>query len=97
MRALPVLQQGRNVPVCLSNDDLPDFYMADYSILGLLVASLDKAYQVLEDKEFAVNKKTDHIEVNVDSAAQISEIVNMLSQNGIDCGLADIVDQVYQG
>jgi hypothetical protein len=97
MGALPVLQQGRDVPVCLSNDDLPDFYMADYSRLGLLVASLDKAYQVLEDKKFAVNKNTDYLEVNVDSAAQMSDIVNILSQNDIDCGLADIVDQVYQG
>ena len=97
MKALPVLQQGRDVPGCLSNDDLPDFYMADYSVLGLLVASLDRTYQVLEDKDFAVHKKSDHFEVSVDSADQMSEIVNLLSQNGIDCALADIVDQVYQG
>jgi len=97
MRTLPVLQQGRGVPVCLSNDDLPDFYMADYSVLGLLVASLDRTHQVLEDQDFAVHKKSDHLEVSVDSADQMSEIVNLLSQNGIDCALADIVDQVYQG
>ena len=97
MGFLPVLQQGRDAPVCISNDDLPDFYMTDYSLLGLLVASLDRAYQVLEDKEFAVHKKSDHLEVNIDSAAQMSEIVNLLSQNGIECGITDIVDQVYQG
>jgi hypothetical protein len=28
---------------------------------------------------------------------QISEVVNLFSQNGNDCGIADIVDQVYQG
>ena len=97
MGYLPVLQQGRDAPVCISNDDLPDFYMADYSLLGLFVANLGRAHQVLEDKDFAVHKKSDHLEVNVDSAAQMSEIVNLLSQNGIDCGITDIVDQVYQG
>jgi hypothetical protein len=97
MGALPVLQQGRNVPVCFYKNDLPDFYMQDYSVLGLLVASLDKAHQVLADQEFAVYKKSDHLEVNFEGADQMSEIVNLLSQNGIDCGIADIVDQIYQG
>ena len=71
--------------------------MADYSVLGLLVASLDRTHQVLEDKDFAVHQKSNHLEVSVDSADQMAEIVNLLSQNGIDCALADIIDQVYQG
>ena len=97
MGVLPLLQQGRNVPVCLANADLPEFYMNDYSVLGLLVASLDRAHQVLTDKDFAVDKKAEHLEVDVHRADQLSEIVNLLSQNGIDCGVSDIVDQVYQG
>ena len=97
MMALPVLEQGREVSLCLSNGDLPEFYMNDYSVMGLLVASLDRAHQVLADKDFAVYKKADHLEVDVHRADQLSEIVNLLSQNGIDCGVSDIVDQVYQG
>jgi hypothetical protein len=97
MGALPVLQQGRDVPVCLSNDHLPDFYMEDYSVLGLFVASLDRAHQLLRDKDFTVHKSSDYLAVKIDSAHRISEIVDLLSQNGIDCGIADIIDQVYQG
>ena len=97
MGALPVLQQDQNVPVCFSKNNLPDFYMEDYSVLGLLVANLNRAHQVLADRNIAVHKKSDYLEVNFDSADQIAEIVNLLSQNGIDCGLSDIVDQVYQG
>lgn len=97
MGDLPVLQQGRDVPVCLSNDELPDFYMGDYSVLGLVVANLDRAHQVLAGHQFAVHKKSDHLKVNIDRTDQLRKIVNLLSQNGIDCGLADIVDQVYQG
>jgi hypothetical protein len=97
MGVLPVLQQGRDVPVCLSNDELPDFYMEDYSVLGLLVADLDRTHRVLAGQQFAVHKKLDHLKVKIDRSDQLPEIVNLLSQNGIDCGLADIVDQVYQG
>jgi hypothetical protein len=97
MGVLPVLQQGRDVPVCLSNDELPDFYMEDYSVLGLIVADLDRAHRVLADQQFTVHKKLDHLKVKIDRTAQLPEIVNRLSQNGIDCGISDIVDQVYQG
>ena len=97
MAALPVLQQGRELPVCLCHDGLPDFYMADYSVMGLLVANLDRAYDVLESEDLTLHKKSDHLEVSVDRAEQISDIVDLLIKNGIDCGIADIVDQVYQG
>jgi hypothetical protein len=97
MGVLPVLQQGRDAPLCLSNDELPDFYMADYSVLGLLVANLDRAHGVLAGRQFAVDMKPDHLTVQIDRTDQLPEIVNLLSQNGIDCGIADIVDQVYQG
>jgi len=94
---LPVLQQGRDVPLCLSNNELPDFYMGDYSVLGLLVANLDRTHRVLADRQFAVHKKSDHLKVKIDRTDQLPEIVNLLSQSGIGCGIADIVDQVYQG
>ena len=97
MGILPVLQQGRDVPVCLSNDELPDFYMEDYSVLGLRVADLDQAHRIIADRQFAVYKKSDHLNVKIDRTDQLPEIVNLLVQNGIDCDIADIVDQVYQG
>ena len=97
MVTLPVMQQGRSVPVCPPNDELPDFYMEDYSVLGLLVANLDRTHQVLTDQHFAVHKKSDHLKIEIDRADQMPEIINLLIQNGIECGIADIVDQVYQG
>ena len=97
MSALPILQQDSGQAVCISNDALPVFYMSDYSILGLLVANLDGARQILADHKFAVIDKSDHLEVNIDRAAQMREITTLLDQNGIDCGLSDIVDQIYQG
>jgi len=97
MGTLSVLQQGWDAAVCLSNEDLPDFYMEDYSILGLLVASLDQAHRVLADKHYAVHYTSNHLKVKFDGTYQMAEIVNLLIQNGIDCEIADIVDQIYQG
>ena len=97
MGVLPVLQQGKDSSVCLTNDDLPEFYMSDYSVMGLKVVNLDRTYRVLTDEDFSVKKKSQHLEINIDHAAQMSEIVNLLNQNGIDCGITDIVDHVYQG
>ena len=97
MGVLPVLQQGRDVPVCLSNAELPDYYMEDYSVLGLLVTNLDRAHRVLAGQQFAVHQSPDHLKVKIDRTNPLPEIVNLLNQNGIDCTVADIVDQVYQG
>ncbi len=97
MGALPILQHGCHQPVCLPNDVLPAFYMSDYSVLGLKVASLERAHRALSEKNFIVVQKSDHLEVTIDGADQMHTIVNQLNQNGLDCTVADIVDQVYQG
>ena len=97
MGVLPVLQRGRGLPVSLCHDGLPDFYMADYSVIGVLVANLNRAYDVLEGNDLIVIKKTDHLEVSFDRTDQIPGIIELLNQNGIDCGIADIIDQIYQG
>jgi len=97
MGVLPVLQRGRDLTLCLSNDDLPNFYMEDYSVLGLLVANLDQTHRVLVGKDFSVDKNGDYLKVKIDRSEQMPEIVKLLSLNGIDCTMADIVDQIYQG
>ncbi len=97
MGALPVLQKNQKQRAYPGDKNLPANYMADYSVLGLLVDRLDTALRVLKEKKFEVLKKADGFEITIDGAGRISEIVNLLHQNGIDYALDDIVDQVYQG
>ena len=97
MRAIPVLQRGSCAPVCLSNDSLPVFYMNDYSVLGLQVSDLDTAYQVLADQHLAIERKTNHLEIRIEHTGQMPQIVSLLDRNGINCGITDIADQIYQG
>jgi hypothetical protein len=97
MGILPVFQQGKKAPDYLATGDLPDFYMSDYSVMGLEVANLERAYRVLADKDVAVVRKSEHLVVNIDNASQMSKLVNLLSQGEVDCSITDIIDQVYQG
>ena len=71
--------------------------MADYSVIALVVGRLDAALRVLKDKKFDVRQKADGFEITIDGAGRMAEIADLLYQSGIDCTLADIVDQVYQG
>ena len=97
MGALHVLQKDRTVSLCLSRDELPDFYMNDFSVLGLLVSDLEATRQVIADKDFAVYRESDYLKLNIDRFDHLLEIVTRLKHNGIDCEVTDIVDQVYQG
>ena len=97
MGALTILQKNQKQRICLENKNLPANYMSDYSVLGLVVGRLDTAIRVLKEKQFAVRKKTDSFEITIDGVGRLSAVLNLLNQNGIDCGLADIADQVYQG
>ena len=97
MGTLPILQKNQNQRACLGNKNLPANYMSDYSVLGLVVGRLDAALRILEEKKFEVLQKSDGFEITIDSAGRMSQIVNLLHQNGIDYALTDIVDQVYQG
>jgi len=97
MGVLPILQKNSNQRTCLGNQNLPANYMADYSVMGLVVGRLDAALQVLKEKEFQIQKNADGFEITIDGAGRMSEIASLLQQNSIDYALTDIVDQVYQG
>ena len=97
MGVLPILQKNSNQRACLGNKNLPANYMSDYSVMGLVVGRLDAALRILKEKKYEVQKKSDGFEITIDSTGRMSELVNLLHQNGIDYTLADIVDQVYQG
>ena len=97
MVTLPILPKDCHRRAGLPNESLPAFYMADHSVLGLLIGRFEEALQILEKKKFGVVKKLDRFEINLDSAERMHEIMKLFRQNGIDCVVTDVVDQVYQG
>ena len=80
-----------------TNRSLPLFYMSDYSVLGIRVDKFQKAIRILKDNEFQVNEALGGVEVALKEAAHIQEIFKIFETHDIDGGIADIVDQIYQG
>ena len=76
---------------------LPSYYMGDFSMVGLLVDKLPKTLRVLEKNGIRVAKKACGYEAATDAQFRIGEIVKLLRDHGIDCGMSDLVTQVYQG
>ena len=101
MGTLPVLpkhvaQPGTKNPY-ITDSSLPSCYMSDYSLLGLLVDDYEKAVRALEENEFSMIEEHSGIEVAIDSEACLQKVFRVFKRAGIDCEIADIVDQVYQG
>ena len=97
MGSLAILEKNQKLRACLKNKNLPANYMADFTVLGLVVKRLGTALQILEEKKFEIHKTPDGCHITIEGAGRMAEIVDLMHQNGIDCALADIADQVYQG
>jgi len=101
MGKLPILPKDMNHSANKqsypANNSLPTDYMSDYSVLGLTVSSFQEATRILEENNFSVIKRSAGIEVTIDNTAHVQEIIRTLHRHGVDCGITDIVDQVYQG
>jgi hypothetical protein len=97
MGVLPLLEKNSKQRICLGNQNLPANYMEDYSVMGLVVGSLEGVLRILKEKKFDVRKNSDGFEIAFDGAGRLSELVSLLQQNRIDYAMADIVDQLYQG
>ncbi len=87
---------GDCVQSYITDSMLPNFYMMDYSILGLLVDDLPKTLDVLSEKGFLVSGKANN-SVSLIESSRLKEIVGLLKQEGIGCEISDIVNEVYQG
>ena len=78
---------------------LPDFYMADYSVLGILVDKLEGAAGILEANGYPVEivKAKREAEVTVDVSGRLWDILGLLRGHGVCCSVGDIIDEIYRG
>jgi hypothetical protein len=81
---------------CIPDEALPLCYMADFSILGLLVEDLPKALEVLSERGLVLSEGTNPESPCVESR-KVKEILQVLHQERLACEIADIVREIYQG
>jgi hypothetical protein len=101
MGTLPVLPKysehlGSKNPYVIDRA-LPSYYMADYSVLGILVGEYQEAIRILEENDFPVIQKGNSFEVVIENEARLQKVFRVLKGYGIDYEITDVVDQVYQG
>lgn len=90
----------QNDSVCranyLQNFILPDNYMGDYTVMGLVVDQYNKAVALLKSFGYQLEEVGGCIEVRIDSPAELPVIQNILVTKEIYCEYSDIADTLYQ-
>ncbi len=80
----------------LQNLTLPDNYMGDYTVMGLVVYRYDKAVALLKSSGYQLEQVDGCNEVVIDSPNQLLIIQNILAAEEIYCEYSDIADTLYQ-
>jgi hypothetical protein len=76
---------------------MPDFYMSDFSLLGLVVDDYERTLQLFNDKSLPLKWTHSGAAYPFNHSEQLQDLVRFLRSSGIDCDLSDIAEQIYQG
>ena len=97
MTDFPIVSKNQQQAALGTHMRLPEFYMEDFSILGLCVDSCDRAVALLKHHQFVVSQTNGSTVVAIDEPAQVAKVVGLLKENGLDCELSDVAQGMYQG
>jgi hypothetical protein len=98
MKTLPIVPKTPiNQGEMFSCSDLPLFYMNDYSKISLQVSSYQEALNILRRNHYQVSENRSWAEVAIHITDDIPAVVRLLSDNGIESQLTDMVTTIYQG
>ena len=86
----------RSKAVFLESCQLPDFYMADFSIQAFAVRQYDDACDLLRRAGYRLLDKAASADILIDHAGQLVAISSLFAHNGIQAELSDIADSLYQ-
>jgi len=100
MATLPLIakeEPHRNGGQHIRRGYLPDFYMNDFTRLGLRVHPCDDAVRVLEENHYGLIKTIDGFHVTLEGADQMRHVVALFKEGGIFCEILDVAEAIYQG
>jgi hypothetical protein len=97
MTYYPIVSRNQRQMEAVNHRPLPDFYMEDFSILGLQVSDCRQAAQILDAHSFLLKNSDGSMAVNIEPATRIGDIVQLLKERGVACEIADVAEGMYQG
>lgn len=75
---------------------IPDDYMADFSVLGIVVDDYPESIDLLKEQGYSINQLGPGSLIAFDHAASVPEIVDLLTGRGIRVDYLDIANHFYQ-
>lgn len=97
MITIPLFSQDiRDRAFYLSLREIPDNYMEDFTLLGLIVDHYQEARDLLSNEAYPFCDKAYSLELHLNSPADIRSIKKLFETNGITCTMSDIADSLYQ-
>lgn len=80
----------------LGSRELPDNYMADFTLMGFVVGHYSKAVALLTTAGYSLEEQQGGTDIRIDTPRKLQEIKALLTTNNIRCDLSDIADTLYQ-
>lgn len=80
----------------LANRTLPDFYMEDFTVMGITVESYQQASALLRQAGYAISDQPGGGEISLPHSAEILEIMHILQTRGHSATFGDVADTFYQ-
>jgi hypothetical protein len=100
MGNLPILpKHGNAIDWCGTHLDtrLPDFYMADFSVMALKVVDISYAVESLQSIGIRVRQENGLALADIGDLSEMRQALGILDTCGIDYEWSDIAQQIYQG
>jgi len=103
MWKIPIIEQDRGTEETQDSlhdlRSLPDFYMADYSVFGILVDRLEGTMAILEANGYPVEivEAKRAAEVTVAVSERLWDLLKLLREHRVCCSVGDIIGEIYRG
>ncbi len=97
MTNFPIVNDKDDKCAGMDRQDLPAFYMEDFSRLGFRVSDCAEAIRILDQQAIRLNRGGGNTAVCLEGASQVAAVVRLFAQNGVRCDIADVADGMYQG
>jgi hypothetical protein len=75
---------------------VPDKYMEDYSVLGIIVDRYQESLALLRNSGFTIDKGAAGTIITLEDRSSLAKILGLLNENLIRCDYKDIADTFYQ-
>lgn len=80
----------------ISNKELPDNYMGDFTLMGFVVDRYREALALLSSAGYRIDQQEGGTDIFIDTPCRLPEIEALLAANNISCDFSDIADTLYQ-